>query len=233
MSTSIFIKTCLKDLEWLRYCLESIRKYAVGFDEVVIVADRSCIGHINSILNGTERVAYVKDQENGYIYQQYVKLHADAYVRSECVLFVDSDVVFHTEFTPEEFMRDGKPILLKTRYGNLGLGDMWKGVTESHLGWTIEFEYMRRMPLLYLKDTLTAFRNAYPELVQRIREMPGRSFSEFNAIGAFIERYEPHKYFIVDTEVWSKPMVAKQFWSWGGITEETRDEMRRLISMGQ
>lgn len=229
MSTSIFIKTCLKDLEWLRYCLESIRKYAIGFDEVVIVADRSCIGHINSILNGTERVAYVKDQENGYIYQQYVKLHADAYVRSEYVLFVDSDVVFHTEFSPEEFMRDGKPILLKTRYGNLGNGEAWRAVTERAVGFPVEWEYMRRFPLLYRKDTVTAFRNAFHGVVESLKRLQGNEFSEFNAIGAFIEKYEPDKYFISDTEQWMPPTVAKQWWSWGGVTGEIRTEIEGML----
>ena len=37
--TTIFIKTCPKDHQWLQYLLPSIEKYAEGFKDVVIVSD--------------------------------------------------------------------------------------------------------------------------------------------------------------------------------------------------
>lgn len=229
MSTSIFIKTCLKDLEWLKYCLESIRKYAIGFDEVVIVADKSCVGHLAPILNGSERVYYVRDWVTGYIQQQYVKLHADAYCASENVLFVDSDVVFFDYFSENSFMRGRKPILLKTRYGNLEGAEAWRPITEQAMGFPVEWEYMRRFPLLYRKNTITAFRNAFHGVVELLRRLTLNSFSEFNCLGAFIEKYESRDYFISDTEDWMPHTVAKQFWSWGPMSNEIQQEMRGFI----
>ena len=66
MKTSIFIKTCLKDLEWLSYSLRSIRKFCKGFQEVVIVADDDCKGVIEPMLSG-ERPLLCPVHHNGYI----------------------------------------------------------------------------------------------------------------------------------------------------------------------
>lgn len=229
MSTSIFIKTCRKDLDWLKYCLESIRKYAIGFNEVVIVADKSCVGHLAPVLNGSEKVFYARDWTNGYIQQQYIKLISDGYCTSEHILFVDSDVVFFDYFSENSFMRGRKPILLKTRYGNLEGAEAWRPITERAMGFPVEWEYMRRAPLLYRKNTITAFRNAFYGVVDSLKRMTDHSFSEFNALGAFVEKYEARDYFISDTVDWMPHTVAKQFWSWGEMSHEIQQEMRGFI----
>lgn len=230
MSTSIFIKTCSKDLQWLRHCLQSIRKYAIGFDEIVIAADRTCIGKMKSAGVTDEKVIFFKDWKNGYIQQQYVKLHADKHINSEHVLFVDSDCVFFDYFSENSFMRGRKPILMKTRYGNLEGAEAWRQITENAVGWSVEWEYMRRLPLFYKKDSLTAMRNTYPDFIEGLRNVSGNSFSEFNMLGAFIERYESDRYFITDTEEWMPDAVARQFWSWGGISDEILSEINSYLN---
>jgi hypothetical protein len=50
-----------------------------------------------------------------------------------------------------------------------------------------------------------------------------------NALGAFIDRFESDRYFITDTEVWMPPSVARQFWSWGGITPEIKSEIEGML----
>lgn len=231
MTASIFIKTCLKDLEWLRYSLLSIAKWGSGFSEIVIVADEDCqVALRTSPTTYTCVVNYVPVPDNGYIQQQAIKLVADRYCTSNHILFVDSDCVFFRPFTLSSFMRDGKPVLLKTRYGNLGGGEVWKSITESVVGWEVEFEYMRRLPLMYRRDTFLKFREQFPDLISRLAGMQGRDFSEFNAIGAFIDREDPEGYYIVDTEDWIPDAVAKQFWSWGGISPEIKDEMEGMVA---
>lgn len=230
MTTSIFIKTCLKDLEWLRYSLLSIAKWGSGFSEIVIVADEDCRGLalLPSWVNYS--INYVPVPHNGYIQQQAIKLVADKYCWSDYILFVDSDCVFFRPFTPDSFMRDGKPVLLKTRYGNIGGAEAWKAITESVVGWEVEFEYMRRLPLTYRRDTFKKFRERFPTLISMLAAMQTRDFSEFNAIGAFIEKEDSEGYYIVDTEDWIPDAVAKQFWSWGGISPEIKNEMEGMIT---
>lgn len=224
MSTSIFIKTWDGDIEWLPYCLKSITKYASGIDEVVITADQSCVARVNKIA-GSAKVYPVPEWPNGYIQQQWVKLNADMYTDADNILFVDSDCVFHTPFTPESYMRDGKPVLLKTIYGNLGGGEIWKSITSVVVGWEVEYEYMRRLPWMYKSSSLVKFREMFPKLVDYLLTVEDKYFSEFNAIGAYIDRFESSEYYVSDTAEWMPESVARQFWSWGGLTEEVLTEI--------
>lgn len=234
MSYSIFIKTWKDDVKWLPYTLQSIDKYGKDYDEVVIVTDRSCAEEVKAlpeVLN-LYRVVVVEDWGNGYIQQQWIKLSADAFIQSDYVLFVDSDCIFHTTFSEQSFMRNGKPILLKTRYGNLGGAEAWKGITEEFVGFPVHYEYMRRLPWMYRTSSLTNFKKKYPNTHHHLYYMADRSFSEFNALGAYIDKYEIDKYFITDTEVWLPESVAKQYWSWGGITPEIEAEINSFLSGG-
>jgi len=231
VSYSIFIKTWKEDVKWLPYTLQSIEKYGTGYKEVVIVADRSCLEQVKSLDTlGLYEVVAVEDWENGYIQQQWMKLNADAFIESEYTLFVDSDCIFHTQFDQESFMRDGKPILLKTRYGNLGGAEVWRPITSSFVGFDVEYEYMRRLPWMYRTSSLIAFKNKYPHTHNHLAELSTRNFSEFNALGAFIDKYENDQYCVSDTEVWIPDAVAKQYWSWGGITPEIQIEINNFLA---
>lgn len=228
MKTAIFIKTYKDDLKWLGYCLESIKKYGSGISEVVIAADEDCKEFMQIFVHEV-RVVYVPAWRNGYIQQQFVKLHADQYTNAEQILFVDSDCVFHTPFTPESYMRDGKPVLLKTRYGNLGGGEAWKRITESFVGWPVEFEYMRRLPWMYRRQSLINFRAMFPTLEDRLRSLETPSFSEYNALGAYIDKFEHDEYYVSDTEVWMPESVAHQFWSWSGLDNEDKKKIEGYL----
>lgn len=229
MNASIFIKTCSKDLEWLNFCLKSIRKFGSGFSGVVIAADDDCQGLIEKITEN-ERIVFCGMHHNGYIQQQLVKLRAAGYLpESEAVLFVDSDVVFYDRFSPESFMANGKPFLMKTQYGDLGGAEAWKPITEKFVGFQVNYEYMRRMPLMYRVSSLESFCRVYGNRLKSLEEMTTRDFSEFNALGAFIEKHESHLYEIIDTSVSIPPAVAKQYWSWGGISDEIRSEIEGFL----
>lgn len=229
-SMSIFIKTCRKDLDWLKYCLRSIERFGSGFGGTVIVADEDCRGMIDS--DSSVQVIFIPVPSNGYIEQQRIKLLADAYVSeaSDRIMFVDSDCVFFRKFSPEDFMNNGKPVLLRTRYGGLGGAEAWREITESYLGLPVYHEYMRRMPLVYWKATLERMRSHYSELDATLRRMKDRRFSEFNMLGGFIQHYEPNLYCIMNTEEELPSVVCKQFWSWGGLSDKIRLEIEEMLA---
>ena len=224
MTTSIFIKTWDDDVKWLPNCLRSIDKFGSGIDEVVIATDQSCEHRVTKIA-GSAKVYPVPNWSNGYIQQQWVKLNADMYCESDNILFVDSDCVFHTPFSPESYMRDGKPVLLKTIYGNLDGAEIWKDITSAVVGWEVEYEYMRRLPWMYKASSLVGFRDMFPKLVDYLITVEDKNFSEFNALGAYIDRFESDQYFVSDTAEWMPESVARQFWSWGGLTPEVNAEI--------
>ncbi len=230
MNANIFIKTWEGDLAWLPLCILSIQKYASGFDSTIVVSDSSCVATVLKMLRGTGvTVEAVNDWDNGYIQQQWVKLTADTYTNADYTLFVDSDCIFHTPFTPESFMRDGKPVLLKTQYGDLGGAEAWKAITENFVGFPVHYEYMRRLPWMYRNESLFNFRQKYPNTLSHLKSLTSRDFSEFNALGAYIDKYENDAYYISDTAVWLPEPVAKQYWSWGGITPEIQAEINSFL----
>lgn len=83
---------------------------------------------------------------------------------------------------------------------------------------------------MYAASTLSAIKDKFPDMRSKLERMESRAFSEFNFIGAFIDRYEKEKYSILDVREETIPTCAKQFWSWGGITPEVKAEIEQMLN---
>jgi hypothetical protein len=233
MITDIFIRTYHKDIEWLKYALASIHKHVKGWRNIVITMPKGQ-GHLLGHLT-TEKVIEVEDMQDGYIGQQLTKMEAWKYTDAECVLFWDSDVIATEPIDiHREYFKDGKPILYKTKYSSLP-GCPWQGVTEKAVGFPVEWEYMRRMPLLYWTQTLEGACEDMRAihglgLRQYMEKQPHKAFSEFNVMGAFVDRYSKAHYAIIDTESIDMPTnKVFQGWSWGGITPEVMATINKAL----
>ncbi len=232
MHVDIFIRTYHKDLQWLSHALASIAKYVTGHVSVIVAIPKGQ-GHLLSHLT-TERVVEVDDLPDGYIGQQMTKLEAWQHTDADVILYWDSDSIATEPVNVlEEYFKDGKPILYKTRYDVIADPNFpWRPITAKAVGFDVEWEYMRRLPLVYWRDDVKAAQEHIEavhgtSLRAYLRAQPFRKFSEFNAIGAWIDRFNPDAYEIIDTETHPMPKnKLAQFWSWGGITEE----VQRLIN---
>jgi hypothetical protein len=237
MSTSIFIRSYRGDFQWLRYCLRSIRKFVSGFDEIALVIPTTDRGELPAdVAAMADRLHLRTEQTHGYIDQQITKLRAHHYTTSERILFVDSDCVFFQPCTVDDFTRDGKPLLLKTAYEVFRRYEIetgkrqnvlcWQKITENLIGFPVEFEYMRRIPMMHLAETLACIEAQYPHLMDKARRIRDNSFSEFNIMGAIAEKYLADHYVFSDTE--SEPLPPKyceQYWSWGGMSNELKETL--------
>lgn len=230
-SVGIFIKTWIRDLPWLEYCLRSISRFATGFDDLVIMADDDCRG--SSVLIG-HKVHYCPVAANGYMYQQICKLNADRLLKTDLILFVDSDCVFTRPVTPLSFMFNGKPVLLKESWSRFSEGHpvhCWKEITERHTTWQVEFEYMRRLPLIHDRMALEIIRSRLPDLTGSLMQRSDREFSEFNLIGAYADRIIPGRYHMIEVGRETLPeKVAEQYWSWGGIDDSIRLRIEEALA---
>ena len=234
MKVSIFIRTYSKDLVWLDYALRSIHKHAKGFYEIVVCIpenQKDLLSHLTA-----ERVVTCPVYQNDYIGQQISKLNAHKYCKGDYILFTDSDCIFTEPFTPEDFMRGGKPILLKTLYSKVGDAKAFQGPTEKCLRFKVDYEYMRRHPSLYLTQTirdLHVYFNSLTDYKQSINDYilsePIIGISEFNIIGAFTDRIQPMKYCIINTDDEVPPAKLKQYWSWSGLTVAEKIEIENLL----
>lgn len=234
--TDIFIKTYGGDFEWLKYCLRSIQKFCTGFNEIILVCDEADKGGLEEFGLTRERVEYVPLEFNGYLFQQWIKLNAHSYSESDYILFVDSDCVFTKPTTPNDFIKSGKPMILKTPYETIPEVRFWKELTELTLKEKVEFEYMRRLPLLYRRDTLENCQKHVNELHEGgikyfISQRPAHEFTEFNLIGAYAEKYEGDKYKFIDTTKNELPEThIHQAWSWGKVSQSKRVELERILA---
>lgn len=234
MTTDIFIRTYHKDIEWLNYALASIHKHVTGWRKIVITIPHGQ-GHLLSHLTA-ETVVEVEDMEDGYLGQQLTKMEAWKYTDADCVLFWDSDVIATEPIDiQQEYFKDGKPILYKTKYSSLP-GCPWQGMTEKAMCRPVQWEYMRRMPILHLSDCLVdacllvQTAQGLP-LLTYLEQQPHKAFSEFNVIGAFAELNMADQYTILDTEaIDMPPNKVYQGWSWGGITPEVREVINKALA---
>ena len=219
---TIFIKTWFNDLEWLTYCLCSIRKYAPQY-KVVIVADDNCKKVIDSWNLTKEKVYYVRPTMDGYIYQQWIKLKAFEFVDTEWVMFLDSDCIL-----TETLEFDGVSTILYTPYDKVGDAICWKAITESVLGHEVEYEFMRRNELIYASKDIEKLWKAY-DFKDIFSKVKGRNFSEFNVMGAYMFYHNDINYNFVNTEVEIPKGAVLQKWSWGGLTKEIKKELEDYL----
>lgn len=225
MKTDIFIKTYKKDFPFLRYCLLSIQKFCTGFNEVVIVCPNKDVDLLKSYGFPDIRVVGIEEKGNGYMYQQVVKLKAFNYCNAEAILYVDSDCVFIKPSSPKDFMHDGRPMLLRTKYDKPGMPLFYQKSTEKATGFKSEWEYMRRHPMMHLREVLMSF----PDMEQYVLSPENIQFSEFNYIGQMIEKHHAEKYVLTDTDFYLPEKRLEQFWSHGGMTEQTKQLIEEYL----
>ena len=174
--------------------------------------------------------------QDDYVGQQGTKMFADHWCSGEQICFIDSDLIFHSPFSPEcLFDSEGRTLLLKTRYDKIE--SPWRGITEASVGFPVEWEYMRRFPMSYPSGLLAVARNRIEEVHGKtfenfIRDIPGRHFSEFNVLGAVAEKTMPDKFRFIDTHGQDDlpPAYCIQFWSWGGITADIKSQIEEILA---
>lgn len=258
MATSIVIRTYHKDIEWLKLCLRSIEIYASGFRDVIVLfpeVDKE--GHDWSFLNQSKcgmadffAHAIKPVVADGYIDQQYSKMTADRYTDADEILFIDSDTILIRPTGPSAFRFQGKPYLLYTPYQLFPADtDMpWQAPTEKALSHQVAYEFMRRLPIMMKRELLELTRAFMASvhgvsLVDYLRNVKNREFSEFNVLGAYAYYHAPRLATFIPTDTphlsasgvtytpTGLPEVhARQFWSWGNHEAQMQEARQYLES---
>ena len=237
MVTDIFIRTYEKDLGWLRYCLKSIHKYVTGYRQIVICIPEPQKRLLDSWNLTAEKVVTCPVYKEDYLGQQVSKLQAYKYTDAEAIVFVDSDCCFKSPVDLSVELFEGElPIVYKTVYEHVGDAICWKEITEKTVGANLEYEYMRRLPFVFLSKTLKSA-SLYINILHDcnisdyVMRQPGRHFSEFNYLGAYAELNEKENYRFKDTEKEGYGNdYLKQNWSWGSITPEIKAELEAVTA---
>lgn len=239
----IFIRTYPGDYPWLEYCLQSISKFCSGFRKLWIITPQVNPQPEGSLLLADGSLLPVQwkqmndETEDGYLAQQITKLYADVITdyQPDYILHVDSDVIFTKPTTPGDFMEDGKVVWLMTPYKDIETP--WQPVTEKFMGEPVEFEFMRRFPIMvprWVYPRVREFCHIRHDMIlsNYVQMQPHRAFSEFNVLGAYCYKYHHDKFHFQNTLFRDLPVEsAKQFHSWSGITPEVKKELNAIFGV--
>lgn len=230
MRVDIFIVSYAKDKEWLLYNLQSIRKFASGFGETIILVPVQEEKDFANIVFPKTRFLYYDRVDNPslwHLQHQCEKMHADVWCsEADLILHTDSDCIFTAPVSPQDYIFDGqKPVLLIEEYARLK-GDHWKPTVDRALGINAQYETMRRHPAVHWRDL-------YHDCRTRVAEATGMGFegyvlsvkpdfpwgiSEFNVLGSFAHWSDKwrDRYHFIDVGKEPHPASSKklmQFWS--------------------
>lgn len=232
MTTDIMIVSYAKDIPWLEWCLKSIRKFATGFNRVVLVAPTQEVQDFIPFKDQADLMFYSRDEdpEKWHIHHQAMKCRADDFCGGDFILHTDSDCVFTEPVSPGDYFVNDKPVMLIERYNRLR-DNPWRNVVETALGFPVEYETMRRHPQVNYRGIYEDLRNhiagvhdeIFEDWVLRQKATFPWGFTEFNTIGAFAMhdiRWR-NKYHFVDLARQPRPRdKIMQFWSHDPLTKE-------------
>src|SRR3990167_2494753 len=232
MKTSILIVTHAKDKEWLEPCLKSIFMFCFGFHEVVVALQNRDKAELFPILTRYPVKSWGFDEieGHGFNHHQAVICMADQICEdADLILHVDVDCIFIRNTSPQEYIKDNKPILIirdfewfRTRHtGAYG----WKHATESAFGFPVTRETMRRFPIVHSRHVYAPMRSHIesvhkkPFLDFMISHQDRHGISDFNLLGsfAFHKFHDLYSWYDLAMSPWDTNLPLLQGVSYAGL----------------
>jgi len=255
----IFIKTCKKDHEWLRYCLMSIEKFATGFEGICLLtdSDHNNITELKSIITKMPieitqvpvptGITHNCQDGVGYIWMQHQKLNWHNYCKYDAVLQIDSDSIITSNFNVNDYYTEVEDDIVKykwwTRPWNLAEGAICHKEPLAKLFKLQPLsEHMLFNGWLMTRSDTTDFHKWLKNtwkcdywhylIVHANSDWGGtkRGSSIYNTYGMFIQQIKRSNIYVF-IEKWKNIAPIKQFWSWGGITPEIKIEIHNILEL--
>lgn len=261
MTHQVLISSYQKDFQWLYWNLVTLKRFMRGFLPPVINVSSGDAAECRELVARTfpEAKVWVFDGRPGLgnLRAQVGMCMGDKLCEgADYIWLLGSDCVVSGDFSPEPFFRNGKPVMLINSYEKLlqyapGIGP-WRVGTTNAIGFIPDYEYMRRLPLIYPTGLFEPMRRHIEALhekcfsdyvygigayAQRSNRSDAANFSESNVMGAFADRYMHDAYEWVNLDEDYEGEMAKlpspliQFWSFGGL--DTPADVRFAYGDGQ
>lgn len=243
--TDIFIKTCHKDYIWLKYCLLSIKKFAKGFRNVVIVSDTGeeipkeyvCIPCNIFYVDLPKKQPTFVEHGIGYLWQQYIKLTWYNYTDANSVLILDSDEMFTKYVTPDSFKENEKFRWFYRDWKDAGDAICWKESTDFLLKSNTQYEAMCAPGYVFQLETSIALKNVLcsihntADIWDILVKYNMKKCSEFNMFGSFIHHFDRKEYVkMVNYHYDYINFSIRKSWSWGGLSNDEIKLREEILS---
>ena len=229
----ILIRSYWRDLAWLGYCLDSIRRWCNGFRSVIVVVPEASRSRLRRLDLSDVRIAHCPDYRDDYLGQQVTKLYADELTDADFISHVDSDCVFTRTVMPSMLLDRGRARVSLQPTTQLGRHRPWEAPTSRFLGFAAPYDFMVHPPFTYPRwlysDVRAIARERHgEELAEYVLHQPPRGFSEFNVLGAVA--FARHRSRFSWVAAADGPELCNWYWSWGGLTPELRVEIERILA---
>lgn len=240
MNVSILYVTFQRDLEWLRYSLDSFKKFASGFTGVTIVVPTWDVGKFLQFEKYSTNDCpvliknFLEYPGKGFVHHLAMKCYADVFCpNASQILHMDPDCLFRDRVTPDDYFQGGLPVLLIEPYDHIKnvhpARYNWKAVTEAALKFNCTHETMCRHPAVHHRETYLNTRDHiekvhvtpfYDFVIKQKNPYP-QGFGEFNTLGAYALEHMRDKYHFIDRgsegDRRDPPSKVWQGWSYTGV----------------
>ncbi len=193
---TIFIVTHAKDIPFLKYCLKSIKLYATGFKETILLVPAHEIREFDWVKRKDVNVkAFEQPEGKGFLAHMIQKCRADEWCPdADYVLHLDADVLFFRKATPADFIKDHQCLCLRESYAGITNPHRhtWRQNVRNATGLFPDHDYMLRHGTVHpcsvyrttreLVESHTGKR--FDEFVLDGRNEFPQSFAEFPTLGA-------------------------------------------------
>ncbi len=207
-SVHILIVTYSKDMDFLRYCLKSIDRYATGFQGVTIAVPEKERGLYDWVKRAN--VVYFPEVEGkGMLSHMAMKCRADELCPTASAIWhLDPDCILWSNVMPASLFNEGKPVMVRERYADITNPNrhLWQKNVERALGFKPEYETMVRHGNLHLRDVYAKTRalveahtkTGFDAFVTAGQNTFPQSFAEFPTLGAVAIAHFRDRYYCVD-----------------------------------
>lgn len=251
MNVAILMVTFARDLEFAEYSMRSVRKFARGFGDNIVVVPSTDAGMYNEIasLYGFTVKAFEERPGKGFVHHEAIICEADQWCPgADAVLHLDADCLFTGGICASDYFINGRPILYRQRYADFVHHPNrygWKRRVLEATGIDPEWETMCRHPSVHLRGTYGLTQAAiqahtgmdWKEYILSCKNTYPQGFAEFPTLGAVVIDKCPELYHFIEDGSPEKELdptngKMKSFWSVGGlemINDRHPDETARQM----
>ena len=170
----IMIVTYAKDMEFLRYCLKSIRQFAHGFAGVTLVVPEQERGQYDWV-KGAEVRYFHEETGKGMLAHEREICRADLHCpNADFIVHVDADCIFFRPVTPAAYVTGERALVMHEPYTKITNPNrhLWKHAVKRAVGIEPTSDFMLRHPNAHPRETYAATRDL-------VTAHTGREFGEF------------------------------------------------------
>jgi hypothetical protein len=237
MKTAILMVTYRKDLDFAVCAMRSTTKFATGFSDKLLIVPNEDVALFSgpALEHGYRIEGFNETPQKGMLHHMVMVLQADLLCPdADVILHQDGDCLFTAPVTPDDYLHEGKPVVLRQRYEEFkayASRYSWKACVQAATGIDPEWETMVRHPNVFRRDTYRRTREAierhtgmdWQAYILAQRNLFPQTFAEFPTLGAVAIAQTPEDY------CWASlvagqfedhepgPSKMKDFWSHGGL----------------